>query len=343
MAIFNKPEFNSVWATTGTKIDPGVAKIGIGWVVEIPPHEYANWLENRRDAMLAHLNQAGIPAWDSTAEYQANKSYVQGASTGVVYKCLITNTGVNPELDIQGNWEVAFQRSGEALLKSQNLADVPNKAQARVNLGIATTADYDARYLIKSQNLADVPNKATARQQLDVYGKTEVFSKVEIEALFPAGIIEYHASASPLPGRLLANGQAVSRITYSKLFERIGTSFGAGNGTTTFNLPDGRGTFPRGLDLGRGLDGGRTIGSLQLSQNQSHSHTVSDPGHSHNVPGDTKEGYAGGSFDSGNGNIRFYANSTSSLTGISLSTSGGSEARPVNTAWVCFITTGLLT
>ena len=128
MAIFNKPEFNSVWATTGAKIDPGVAKIGVGWVVEIPPHEYANWLENRRDAMLAHLNQAGIPAWDSTAEYQANKSYVQGASTGVVYKCLITNTGVDPELDIQGNWEVAFQRSGEALLKSQNLADVPNKA-----------------------------------------------------------------------------------------------------------------------------------------------------------------------------------------------------------------------
>lgn len=166
MAIFNKPEFNSVWATTGTKIDPGAAKIGIGWVVEIPPHEYANWLENRRDAMLAHLNQAGIPAWDSTAEYQANKSYVQGASTGVVYKCLITNTGVDPELDIQGNWEVAFQRSGEALLKSQNLADVPNKAQARDNLGIATTADYDARYLIKSQNLADVPNKSTARSNL---------------------------------------------------------------------------------------------------------------------------------------------------------------------------------
>lgn len=166
MAVFNKPEFNSVWAATGTKVAPGVAKIGVGWVVEIPPHEYANWLENRRDAMLAHLNQAGIPYWDATVEYQASKSYIQGVVNGIIYRCLVTNIGVNPELDIQGNWEVAFQRSGEALLKSQNLADVPDKAQARVNLGIVTTADYDARYLIKGQNLADVPNKATARGNL---------------------------------------------------------------------------------------------------------------------------------------------------------------------------------
>lgn len=166
MPLFTKPQFNSVWAQTGTKLTPDVAKISQGWIVEIPPHEYENWVQGRQDQLLAHLNQVGIPMWDQTVEYQAGKSYVQGATSGVVYRAVTTNTNVNPELDIQRNWSIAFQASGEALLKSQNLADVPDKAAARNNLGIATTEFYDGRYLVKSGNLADVPNKASARNNL---------------------------------------------------------------------------------------------------------------------------------------------------------------------------------
>lgn len=46
---------------------------------------------------------------------------------------------------------------------------------------------------------------------------------------------------------LLCNGQAVSRTTYSKLFDLIGVTFGSGDGTTTFNVPDYRGKFLRGF------------------------------------------------------------------------------------------------
>ena len=166
MPLFTKPQFNSVWASTGAKLTPDIAKISQGWVVEIPPHEFDNWMQNRQDALLAHLNQLGIPQWDATVEYQAGKSYVQGTTAGVVYKALTTHTNVNPETDIQNNWVVAFQSSGTALLKVNNLSDVPDKAQARVNLGIATTEFYDTRYLLKSTNLADVPNKASARNNL---------------------------------------------------------------------------------------------------------------------------------------------------------------------------------
>lgn len=361
MAIFNKPEFNSVWGATGVKLTPDSAKISQGWVVEIPPYEYENWSANRQDALLAHLNQFGIPSWDATAEYQAGKSYVQGGTTGVVYRALTTNTNVNPETDVSNNWQIAFESSATALLKSQNLADVPDKALARVNLGIATTEFYDGRYLVKTNNLADVPNKATARNNIDVYGKSDTFSRTEIEALFPAGVIEYHASSNAIAGRVLAQGQAVSRTTYSKLFARIGTYFGAGNGTTTFNLPDGRGTFPRGLDSGRGLDAGRTLGSFQGSQNISHNHGINDPwhghgindpGHIHGVPASVGNSGNGPGFDASAEAIYGYNNTTASgtgisingsPTGISINNSGGSEARPVNTAWTCFITTGLLT
>ena len=166
MPLFSKPQFNSVWATTGNKIAPDGAKILQGWVVEIPPYEFDNWIQNRQDALLAHINQLGIPVWDATVEYQAGKSYIQGVSTGIIYKAVTTNTNINPELDVQGNWVVAFQATGEALQKSQNIADVPNKALDRTNLGIPDTPFYDGRYLSKVDNLADVPNKSSARNNL---------------------------------------------------------------------------------------------------------------------------------------------------------------------------------
>lgn len=166
MALFIKPQFNTVWSQTGIKITPDVSKISTGWVVEIPPYEFDNWIQNRQDALLAHLNQVGIPMWDATVEYQAGKSYVQGTTSGVVYRANTTNTNVNPELDIQNNWSVAFQATGDALLKAQNLADVPNKTLARNNLGIPDTTFYDSRYLQQVNNLSDIPNKATARNNL---------------------------------------------------------------------------------------------------------------------------------------------------------------------------------
>lgn len=80
--------------------------------------------------------------------------------------------------------------------------------------------------------------------------------------------------ASAPAGWLKANGAAVSRTAYADLFSRIGTTFGAGDGSTTFNLPDYRGEFLRGFDDGRGLDGGRTLNSVQAAMVLAHNHTA---------------------------------------------------------------------
>lgn len=64
-------------------------------------------------------------------------------------------------------------------------------------------------------------------------------------------------------GYLELAGQAISRTTYSALFALFGTTYGIGDGSTTFNLPDLRGEFVRGWDHGRGIDTGRTLGSSQ--------------------------------------------------------------------------------
>jgi len=84
----------------------------------------------------------------------------------------------------------------------------------------------------------------------------------------PTGVVATFAMNSAPTGWLKANGAAVSRTTYATLFAAINTTFGSGDGSTTFNLPDLRGEFLRGWDDGRGVDTGRAFGSAQLDQMQ---------------------------------------------------------------------------
>lgn len=79
----------------------------------------------------------------------------------------------------------------------------------------------------------------------------------------PSGLISAFGMLLPPSGWLECNGQAVNRLTYSGLFTAIGTIHGSGDGSTTFNVPDLRAEFIRGLDNGKGIDTGRTIGTHQ--------------------------------------------------------------------------------
>jgi microcystin-dependent protein len=90
---------------------------------------------------------------------------------------------------------------------------------------------------------------------------------------YTIGKVDYFAMSTAPTGYLKANGAAVSRTTYAALYTAIGTTFGVGDGSTTFNLPDMRGVVPRGWDDGRGYDSGRAFGSYQADGNKSHSHT----------------------------------------------------------------------
>ena len=103
----------------------------------------------------------------------------------------------------------------------------------------------------------------------------------------PPGLVAHFARSTPPPGWLKCNGAAVSRTAYAALYAALGTTFGAGNGSTTFKLPDLRGEFLRGWDQGRGVDGGRGFGTAQ-------SHAVER--HNHYLPtssGGTQSGTAG--------------------------------------------------
>lgn len=93
-------------------------------------------------------------------------------------------------------------------------------------------------------------------------------------------------------GWLLEDGSAVSRVTYSSLFSVIGTTYGPGDGSTTFNLPDSRGRTVIGVGTGTytgattrtlGANGGEETHVLASTEMPTHSHGVNDPNHSHGV------------------------------------------------------------
>jgi microcystin-dependent protein len=89
----------------------------------------------------------------------------------------------------------------------------------------------------------------------------------------PAGAVTMFARATAPTGWLKANGALISRVTYATLFTAIGTTFGVGDGSTTFALPDLRGEFLRAFDDARGVDASRVFGSAQAQGTLSHTHT----------------------------------------------------------------------
>jgi len=90
----------------------------------------------------------------------------------------------------------------------------------------------------------------------------------------PPGVMALDAAPTPPTGWLACNGQLVSRTTYAALFARIGTTYGAGDDSTTFAVPDFRGIFPRGHSFDGPIDAGRVFGSLQAEETKSHTHAT---------------------------------------------------------------------
>lgn len=143
----------------------------------------------------------------------------------------------------------------------------------------------------------------------------------------PTGAIQPYAGASAPVGWLMCSGQAVSRTTYAALFAVVGSAFGAGDGSTTFNVPDLRGEFLRGADNGRGIDSGRTLGSEQTDALKSHRHyTFALPsGMYWNGAGGTGPIVTGQPLNATFGPIQNKASATTEVT-------GDVETRPRNVA-----------
>ena len=260
-----------------------------------------------------------------------------GFATAGTLRVEISDSG----LDMSNGLPIRFQDSSGApfvALKS------PSSVSANRTFTLPATTGTAGQFLSVSSS-----NHSATNAEL-------VFSTVQG---VPSGSVFCMAVATIPSGYLECNGAAVSRVTYAALFAVIGTQYGTGNGSSTFNVPDLRGEFVRGFDNGRGADSGRSIGSSQGDDNKQHNHGIDFNTQSHTLTGNIQKisetfnnnGSASGVFSKQTG---FNANHTpgnpdhndsgavnfngmSGNVGITINNAGGSESRPRNIAMMYII------
>lgn len=152
---------------------------------------------------------------------------------------------------------------------------------------------------------------------------------VSMTNMMPAGAVIPYALGIAPTGYILCDGREISRTSYGKLFSVIGTTFGPGDGSTTFNVPDmtNRCVMGAGGYHTLGVSGGRRYVPIEIANMPSHNHGVTDPGHTHS--------YTNNRNDQGTDNVfgtetaadeqDLSATTGSSTTGITINNTGGDE------------------
>jgi microcystin-dependent protein len=147
-------------------------------------------------------------------------------------------------------------------------------------------------------------------------GATTAFVQTAVGSIVTTltGTIQMWPTSSAPTGYLSCDGTAVSRTTYAALYAIVGTTFGSGDGSTTFNLPNYTNRMPYGTTIGA------TGGSADaVVVSHTHTATVTDPGHAHSINmQNSSASYGGGPIIPGSGQTY---NTNSNVTGISVSNS----------------------
>jgi microcystin-dependent protein len=247
--------------------------------------------------------------------------------------------------------------SGNVTLTSQNY--VSDQARRRI---LKLTGSPGASYTITIPSVEKfyfVVNQSNAAQTIKAGGVgysvpagesravacdgTDCFGPSAAVPYVIGGIIDYGGTTAP-SGWLLCYGQAISRATYAALFGAIGTTYGVGDGSSTFNVPDCRGRVTAGQDdmggssANRLTNPGSTIGGIDgdvlggtggeeahvqtQAQIGNHTHVADSHTHSYTTVNSTSNAQGGGSFGA-------YVNTQSSTTGgtvVTLQTTGNSAA-----------------
>lgn len=185
-----------------------------------------------------------------------------------------------------------------------------------------TVVDY-----VTATHISQMSKGMLVEHDQDGTHKTSFIAQVS-----PPGMLAPYAGSSAPSGWLLADGTAVSRTTYASLYAVIGTSYGAGDGSTTFNLPNLKGKIPVGLDAAQtefdalAETGGAKTHTLTSAEMPTHSHGVTDPGHVHSIAQFNNVNYTGTGFNLygnyGGGSSTSYA----ATTGISIQNAGSGGA-----------------
>jgi microcystin-dependent protein len=267
--------------------------------------------ENFDQVLYLAQETANSAANQSTAGLQTQIT----AATNTANTAITTANAANSTANgIAGTANTALTNANAAVVTANAAVVTANAASVT-----ATNAETTANAISSTANTALTTANAISSTANTALTNANA-AIVAANAAVPAGSVFYFAANAAPTNFLKANGAAISRATYSALFTAVGTTFGVGDGSTTFNVPDLRGEFIRGWDDSRGIDSGRAFGSGQADGFKSHAHTVAMALSRTQAAGNVTPGSVIGS----NGSI------TSSSV-------GGTETRPRNVALLACI------
>lgn len=265
------------------------------------------------------INSAGLVGLGTTAPAEAldidNNGKIQFSSSGTALT-IISADATNSTIDVKQDRNLVI-KTNETTILTVNDANVTSTVPV-VLPGVPTTSLQAA-----TKNYVDTNDAAS------------------IVTASPPGAVMAFAGSSAPTGWLSCNGAAVSRTTYAALFAAISTTWGSGDGSTTFNVPDFRGMFLRGT--GTNATGsssgavGPAVGAYAADTYLNHNHGVSDPGHGHILYAESQGAFATGTsgsitriaaFNPGDRNGATATNGTGIL--VNTSTTGGTETKPKN-------------
>lgn len=213
---------------------------------------------------------------------------------------IITGTGLN-EIDLWDSGKIYFSNLGDTNLYRDSAGALRTDGRFLVNGDISAnlnTANQiwlsgDGRIYFGNANDTSLYRSAvnTLRTpgNLIVDGNVTITGTISGGGAVPSGAMMQFGGAAAPTGWLLADGTAVSRTTYAALFAAIGTAYGTGDGSTTFNLPNLKTRVPRGFDASTtsvnalGKTGGVETVALSVAELAAHAHGVTEAAHNHTV------------------------------------------------------------
>ena len=204
-----------------------------------------------------------------------------GSVTGTL-PITVTGTATDPVVGV-----TAASASDAGVIRISTQAEVNAATDATTALTPAKLAAGIVNYLPRQPNLNLVLCVSLPLPKLRLVLTPQAITPATLNAALtalglanPLDLLPLTQVSTAPDGYLLCDGAAVSRVTYADLFAVVGETFGAGDGSTTFNVPDLRGEFIRGFDDGRGADAGRVFGSFQADEFKAHDHNgvAGDPG-----------------------------------------------------------------
>ncbi len=328
--------------TVELKVDPNIVTATQSWIINTLTPAYLFPGGSKGQVLKKSSNTDGDAEWSDAAAAEVFVNTIEEEQTLADKQSIVDFTNVTTHgiaIYINGNrvpnklgtdgWQ-AISSTSIKLGKTYS-AGIKILAVQNEPLG---AAPYP---LQQKNNLSDIKDPAIARKNLGVSSAEE--GKYND---CPPGTILYLATPNIPAGYKLikANGAAISREVYADLFAAIGTTYGSGDGVLTFNVPDGRAEFPRGLDDGRGVDLGRVIGSKQSQQILKHKHFGFGESIDGWIFGNTNsKGHLGTNGGLDRDNYLYFTNDGGEYKGENPNAQGviGDENRPRNIAWLCCI------